>query len=117
LFLQRKKPKNDASSTNEIGMEMRFVKLSMQAVEAAMDERRKSAAGLEAFAEPEPPTSSSLSSDDVILAARRSTAATRDAARSEDTDDVLQREGVVWVGQRLRDGGLRREHPAHLSSQ
>nr|ACN28068.1 unknown [Zea mays]ACR36936.1 unknown [Zea mays] len=101
-------------------MEMRFVKLSMQAVEAAMDERRKSAAGLEAFAEPEPPTSSSLSSedtDDVILAARRSTAATRDAARSEDTDDVLQREGVVWVGQRLRDGGLRREHPAHLSSQ
>jgi hypothetical protein len=50
-------------------VEMRFVKLSMQAVEAATDERQKSAAGLEAFAEPEPepPTSSSLSSEDTGL--------------------------------------------------
>ena len=50
-------------------VEMRFVKLSMQAVEAATDKRQKSAAGLEAFAEPEPepPTSSSLSSEDTGL--------------------------------------------------
>jgi hypothetical protein len=48
-------------------VEMRFVKLSMQAVEAATDKRLKSAAGLEAFAEPEPPTSSSLSSEDTGL--------------------------------------------------